>query len=133
MELLHHVVGVEPVVGHQEALEAGHVAVLAVPGDQHGAGGHVPDVEAADGGQRTQLRVLRGHEVPVTQPFWLVALGANFPARPDVVNPLSVLREPQLLVKTVTGANNGVTYNRQYYNQLATSCHESLMCILSIF
>ena len=74
---LHHVVHVESVVGDQETLQAGHVVVLGVPGDEDGAGGDVADVEGGDGGQRTQLLVLRCQQVTMGQRFWLCALGPH--------------------------------------------------------
>ena len=96
-------------IGDQEASEAGHVAVPAVPGNQHTVGANVPDVKTADRGKRTELSVLGGQEEPGTQALRSVTLGANPVPVPLPVNPFPVLGEPEFLVKAVARADYWVT------------------------
>ena len=103
-------------VGDQETLEAGHVVVLGVPGDEDGGGGDVADVKGGDGGERAELFILRRQQETVGQRFWLGALrthlcnGKNslfcfFLSSPTHlgrlfggVEPAAILSEPKLLV-----------------------------------
>ena len=61
-------------VGDQETLEAGHVVVLGVPGDEDGGGGDVADVKSGDGGERAELFILSCQQETTGQRFWLGAL-----------------------------------------------------------
>ena len=134
VELLHHVVGVEPVVGQQEALEAGHVAVLAVPGDEDRGGGHVPDVEAADGGERTELGILDGEKMSVQQTLRGGALRSHPAPPPGLVQPLPVLAEPQLLLERLAGADERIVWTERKQNintEVLAQLSEDLFSIFS--
>ena len=95
-------------VSYKETLESGHVAVLALPGNEDTAGGHITNVETADRRKWTQFCIFGCQQITILQTLWSRAAGTNIRARPSSIDPFSILRQPQLLMEGVTRTNKGV-------------------------
>ena len=74
------IIHVKSVIGHNEALQARHVGVGAVPGQEEGVGLDVAQLQAVDRGQGAQLGGLDGEQVPVQDGRGFGALGSHLGA-----------------------------------------------------
>ena len=95
-------------VGHDEALEAGHVSVGALPGDQEVIRVDGVEGQAVDAGQGTQLRVLDREEEAFLEGLRLGALGPHLGAASLHVQPLPVGAEPDLLGVGLAGTDQRI-------------------------
>ena len=71
------IIHVKSVIGHNEALQARHVGIRAVPSQKKGVGLDVTQLQTVDRGQGTQLGVLDGEQVPVQDGRGFGTLGSN--------------------------------------------------------
>ena len=124
------IVGLELMESNDEPLEAGHVGIRAVPREQEGVGPDHAQLEAVDGGQRAQLGVLHGEQVPVVDGRGLGALRPDLRAPFLRAEPLAVLPQPNFLHVGLTRANQRVSWKKKERKSLKKVCPAFLLLLV---